>query len=132
MEIKFVGGKQFVINHRGHQIISDQPVESGGEDKGMTPPELLVGALGSCIAIYLVNYCVNAKIPHEGMNIEVFWEKAKDPSRIKSVKVDIEMPGDLSEGRKKALIRVAEHCTIHNTLVHTPEINIDIECKVGE
>jgi organic hydroperoxide reductase OsmC/OhrA len=30
------------------QFSSDQPVENGGHDEGMTPPELLLASLGSC------------------------------------------------------------------------------------
>jgi uncharacterized OsmC-like protein len=40
MEILHSGRWQFSVRCRGHQIVSDQPVEEDGEDVGMTPVEL--------------------------------------------------------------------------------------------
>src|SRR6266536_1866928 len=33
---------KFAIHSRSHSIICDQPADNGGEDSGMTPPELLL------------------------------------------------------------------------------------------
>ncbi len=41
-------GLQFIASARSHQIVSDQPFDNGGCDRGMTPPEWLLAALGSC------------------------------------------------------------------------------------
>ena len=37
---------RFAIQSRSHTILCDQPAENGGEDSGMTPPELLLASLG--------------------------------------------------------------------------------------
>jgi len=51
MELKVVysGGKRFEAIARNHRLISDQPLEDHGTDRGMTPPELFLAALGTCI-----------------------------------------------------------------------------------
>jgi uncharacterized OsmC-like protein len=42
MEVKITHLDQvkFSIQSRSHTILCDQPAENGGEDSGMTPPEL--------------------------------------------------------------------------------------------
>jgi len=45
---KHLGAVQFEISARDHKIYSDQPIESGGFDEGMTPPELMLASLGAC------------------------------------------------------------------------------------
>ena len=52
MEVRVsqVEGVKFGIQARGHHVTCDQPVENGGADSGMTPPELLLASLGSCAA----------------------------------------------------------------------------------
>jgi putative redox protein len=45
---KHLGAVQFEIAARDHKIYSDQPIESGGFDEGMTPPELMLASLGAC------------------------------------------------------------------------------------
>lgn len=45
---KHLGAVQLEIAARDHKIYSDQPIESGGFDEGMTPPELMLASLGAC------------------------------------------------------------------------------------
>ncbi|OGL38482.1 MAG: hypothetical protein A2042_08725 [Candidatus Schekmanbacteria bacterium GWA2_38_11] len=60
------------------------------------------------------------------MAINVKWEKAKDPDRIGTIKVDIKLPEDVGK-RKAALLKVAEHCLVHNTITHLPIIEITLQ-----
>ena len=43
------GGSRFTVTCRLHAITVDQPVDNGGEDKGMTPPEIMGGSLARCL-----------------------------------------------------------------------------------
>jgi uncharacterized OsmC-like protein len=40
----------------GEVVLTDQPTTAGGEDAAMTPVELLVASLGSCVAFYAGRY----------------------------------------------------------------------------
>ncbi|KKR31818.1 MAG: hypothetical protein UT63_C0059G0001 [Candidatus Gottesmanbacteria bacterium GW2011_GWC2_39_8] len=126
MTISYKEGEKFIASCRGHEITIDQPLDNGGKDEGPTPPELFIASLGSCIGVYVLAYCKNAKINTEGMAINVKWEKAKDPDRIGTIKVDIKLPEDVGK-RKAALLKVAEHCLVHNTITHLPIIEITLQ-----
>ena len=52
------------------------------------------------------------------------------PARVASVQVTVTPPPGLSEQRRAALLAVASHCTIHNTLHQPPEIGIALEPSV--
>ena len=67
--IKHLERVKFSIQSRSHTILCDQPVENGGEDSGMTPPELLLASLGSCAAFYAVQYLKSRKLAESGVEV---------------------------------------------------------------
>ena len=77
--VEHLGAVQFQIKTRGHSIVSDQPVDTGGFDEGMTPPELLLASLGSCAGFYAAQYLRKHKLATEGTRVRVTCEKVKDP-----------------------------------------------------
>lgn len=64
--VDHLGAVQFEIKARHHRIESGQPVENGGLDEGMTPPELLLGSLGSCAGFYAAQYVKKHKLASQG------------------------------------------------------------------
>ena len=126
-EIKYIDGKKFSAQNRKHSVIIDQPEDSGGKDHGPTPPELFVDSLGSCIGVYVLAFCKNTGLNPNGMKIILDWEKASDkPSRIKSIRANIELPRANVGARKAALLKVAESCLVHETIKHQPDITIEL------
>jgi len=126
MKIAYKGGKKFIAISGGRQIIIDLPVEQGGSDG----PETFVAALASCMGVYVLNYCKNVKINTNNMLLSVQWEKASNPARISSIKVEVCLPRMLDKERQEALIKVAEHCLVHNT-IHTPP-QVEVSLVTGE
>jgi uncharacterized OsmC-like protein len=128
MEVSVVhlGAVQFEIKARQHIIACDQPIESGGYDEGMTPPELLLASLGSCAAFYAAQYLRKYKLATEGTRVRVTAEKVKDPARVENFRIEIETPIDLSDQHRAGVERAVHHCLIHNTLLHPPQMTIEI------
>jgi uncharacterized OsmC-like protein len=126
MKVAYKGGKRFMVTTRGHQLLVDQPLEEDGADKGMTPPEIFVASLATCMGVYILNYCKNIGINPNDMMLSVDWKKASNPARIGSIKVEIKLPKIKAKDRQKAIIKVAEHCLVHNTIQTPPEISVKL------
>ena len=129
--VEYLGAKQFEIQTRQHRIISDQPVESGGDDEGMTPPELLLASLGSCAAYYAVDYLNRNKLEASGTKVKVTAEKVKAPFRLDQFRIEVDVPGDLSGEQLKGVEDAVHRCLIHNTLLHPPEMRIEVLQRVA-
>lgn len=117
---------KFAIQSRSHTILCDQPVENGGEDCGMTPPELLLASLGSCAAFYAVQYLRTRNLAETGVEVTVTAEKLKQPARLGNFGVRVVCPLALTEDQTEGLMRSVHHCLIHNTLLAPPEIKIEL------
>src|SRR5690348_17970056 len=117
-----LGGVQFEIRARQHIIASDQPAENGGFDEGMTPTELLLASLGSCVGFYAAQYLRKHKLAMEGTIVHVTADKAADPARLDNFRIALESPVELSRQDLEGVEEAARHCLIHNTLIHAPKI----------
>jgi putative redox protein len=126
--VEHLGSVQFEIKTRGHSVVSDQPSENGGFDEGMTPPELLLASLGSCAGYYAAQYLRKHKLATEGTRVRVTCDKVKDPvARMDNFVIEVDTPVELSQQHRKGVQEAVEHCLVHNTLLHTPKISLQIE-----
>jgi uncharacterized OsmC-like protein len=127
----YQGGMLFESKLGNHSFQIDVPANMGGKDRGPTPPELFVASLGSCVAAFVANYCGNAGIDTTDLSVDVTFEKVEKPTRLVDLKVTVNMPnGDWDEAHRKALLRVAEHCPVHETISVLEGIEIEIVGKV--
>ena len=124
--VEHLGAMQFDIKARQHSVICDQPEDNGGFDEGMTPPEFLLAALGSCAAFYAAQYLRKKGLAKEGTRVRVTAEKVPAPPRLDNFRIEIDAPVPLSTEHKAGVEEAVKHCLIHNTLLHPPAIELDI------
>jgi LmbE family N-acetylglucosaminyl deacetylase/uncharacterized OsmC-like protein len=126
MRVEYRGGDQFDINVRGHIITVDQPVKDGGEDTAPTPTELFIASLASCVGFYARRYLARHNLPTEGLAVEATFAMGSKPARVAGIEVRLVVPDGVPAERLDALLAVASHCTVHNTLESTPEVSITL------
>ncbi len=127
MEVNLEKGFLFKAVCRGHEVMTDQHEKEGGTDQAMTPAELFVASLGNCIGVYAVRFCQRHNLPVEGMKVLLDWTVVKDPWRIGSIKAELHYPHEIPETEKKGLLRMAEACFVHETIVNKPEIVVELK-----
>jgi len=125
IRVDWRSGDQFAIAIRDHVLTVDQPEGDGGEDVGPTPTELFVAGLVSCVAFYARRYLRRHELDATGLTVSATWELALKPARVGRVDIHIEAPDGLPAERRDALLAVASHCTVHNSITQAPEITVD-------
>ena len=124
------GGVRFAAQIRSHTVLVDQPHRGGGEDSAPSPIELLGAALGTCIALYVQQFCHARGLPYEGLSVEVEQHGATSPSRIGKFAVHVSLPVELPPQYAALIDRVARSCPAHNTLSMGADVAVTI--GVGE
>jgi uncharacterized OsmC-like protein len=134
MEVKVshTGKMKFRMQAREHVIETDQPVEVGGEDSAMTPPEIFLAALGSCAAFYAAQYLAIRKLADSGVEVTVQAEKLRDPARLGNFTIRVHSPVPLNEEQTQAMDRAVHRCLIHQTMLQVPHIDILIQAGQPE
>ena len=121
IQVQYLGNVKFAAIARGHRAICDQPPENGGGDEGMTPPEFLLASLGTCAGFYAAQYLKARSLSADGLEIKVTADKAQQPARLGSFRIEVFVPG-LEPRHEDGILRAVKHCLVHNTLLHTPAI----------
>jgi len=125
--VRHLGDAQFEADARGHRVVCDQPVDNGGYDEGMTPPEFLLVSLGTCAGYYVAQYLNAHSLQCPELAIKVVAEKAKDPARLASFRIEVLAPS-LDPRHEAGVQRAVHKCLIHNTLLNAPSIDTVVRC----
>jgi uncharacterized OsmC-like protein len=128
--VTHVGGVQFAAQVRSHRVLVDQPVRGGGADEAPAPIELLGVSLGTCVALYVQQYCQSRGLSHEGMRVELQQYGAQNPSRIGEFSLRVVLPAGIPAAHVAMLERVARSCPAHGTLTHAAEVSVQLD--IGE
>jgi putative redox protein len=122
---KYLGGTKFEALTRGHRVVCDQPFDNGGSNAGMTPPELLLAAVGTCAGYYAVEYLNTRALPADELAVRVTASKELRPARLASINVEVTAPG-IDTRQQEGLLRAVKTCLVHNTLVGHPDIQVTV------
>ena len=121
---RHLDGDRFAVSARDHVLTVDQPVADGGEDTAPTPTELFVAGLVSCVAFYARRYLARHRLPTDGLQVTGDYDIAPRPTRVAGVRIVITIPDGVPDDRRDALLAVASHCTVHNSLIRPPDVTI--------
>lgn len=122
---RFVENTKFEIAARGHRMICDQPVDNGGRDEGMSPPEFLLASLATCAGYYAAEYLKTRKLEAAGLAVRVTANKASQPARLASFLIEVTAPG-VEERHRAGILRAVKACLIHNTLLGAPTLEVSV------
>ncbi len=100
----------------GNVVIADEPVESGGQNKGFSPKELLASALGACTCGTVRMYADRKAWDLESVAADV--EVINEAGHTKLIR-KLQLTGNLNAEQQARLLAVANACPIHKILTNT-------------
>jgi putative redox protein len=133
MEVRIRHGKglQSEAFARFHRVVCDQPFNEGGGDSGMTPPELMLAALGCCAMHYAGEFMRARGLALEDIEIRVSAVKGGQPARLVEIGIEVDAPG-LSTRVRAGLMKAVEACLLHRTLASPPRVKLSMTTLVTE
>jgi len=103
------------VTVRDHQLVVDEIPDSGGDDAGPDPLELLAVSLASCTAITVEMYAARKgwEIGHVEVDAEYSPAERGCPTKFQLV---MRLPDDLPEEQVEKLRVIAAKCPVHRAL----------------
>src|SRR2546423_3341277 len=114
---------------RGHPFGVDEPAESGGDDTGPSPQELLAASLASCTAVTMEMYAQRKGWDLGELEVDCQYKPAERgcPTRFELV---MRFPSTLSDEQVVRLKVIAAKCPVHRTL--DGEVMFDERVEIAE
>ncbi|MFW5714193.1 MAG: OsmC family protein [Brevefilum sp.] len=131
------GGMRVDAQARGHGVIIDQVLASGGKDAGANPMEFLLFSLGGCLGTIAAIIANQEQIELRGFDVSI--EGDYDPAFLlgkseegragfTEIRVSVDIDADMSNEQKQAFFqRVDERCPISDNLINNSKIVFDVE-----
>ncbi|MPZ48330.1 MAG: OsmC family peroxiredoxin [Dehalococcoidia bacterium] len=125
-----------MINDGRHAWYADEPLDNDGNDLGPSPYELLLSALGGCMAITALMYARRKEWPVYEISVHLSHEKVHPAdcaectddeianagnARIDVIRTSLSVRGDLTEEQRARLLEIAGRCPVHRTLETPPK-----------
>ncbi len=121
-----------VVTGTGQRLIADEPPSVGGDDRGPTPYDLLLAALGACKSMTMRLYAerkgyklarAEVRLSHDKIHAEDCAQCETETGKIDQITTEITLSGELSEAERQKIFNIAARCPVHQTL--TGEIILD-------
>jgi putative redox protein len=119
-----------------HTLITDEPVEAGGEDAGPDPYTLLLAALGSCISMTTKLYAKRKDWPLKRVIVRLRQQRIhaadcvactkETEGYVHHIERSVTFEGELSAEQHARLQEIAHKCPVHKTLA-SPIVVTDLK-----
>lgn len=106
-----------------HELVADEPVELGGDDRGLAPHEFVLSGLGACTSMTLAMYAKRKGWPLVAVDVTVALD-ASGPTPVLRRRITLE--GPLDDDQRARLLAIAEKCPVHKLLTAPPRIESEL------
>ncbi len=124
--VRLLEGYQTHIHTRQHTYHADEPLDSGGTDTAVTPTEMLLGALGSCIAITVKMYAerkgwhldeVVVTLDIERFSGKDYPDYDGDAQFVYEIREQLKFVGvEIDDSKREKLLEIATKCPVSRVI----------------
>lgn len=114
----------------GHTVVMDGPAESGGQNQGFRPMELLLVGMGGCTAYDVVTILKKGRHDLQECTVELSAERAENPPKVfTKIHLHFVIRGKIPEEALKRAITLSheKYCSASIMLGKSAEITYDYE-----
>lgn len=122
-----IDGFRLKVTGAEAELVVDLPSRQGGGGKAFASVELLLAALGTCMAGTMLGFAENQGVPVGDVSVSLRAVLAESPSRVERVEATMVIAGEVTQRQLASLRRVARRCKVHTTLERSPAVELVLE-----
>lgn len=121
--MSFPGGRKVLAKVGKHEILTDQPVKSGGDDAGPSPYDLFIASIGACAGFYALAFFQKRELATDGLRVVA--RPRSEEGTLADVEIEVTLPDDFPEKYRTPLLRSIEACSVKKAIQAQPTIRVE-------
>ena len=130
--ISFPGGVAVDATYKGHTIRTDQPVPAGGTDSAMSPFDLFLASIATCMGFYALRFCQERSLSTEGLGLTLEPIRDEQAKRVSLIRIELVLPSAFPEKYRAAIERAVDHCAVKKHILEPPAFELRVVSGVPE
>ena len=123
IKITFPGNCKVNASIKDHEIKTDQPVHSGGDNTAPAPFDLFLSSLATCAGFYVMRFVTERGFPADSVELTMRTESDPVKHMISKITFDVRLPADFPPKYKKAIINAVNLCAVKKHIHEPPEFD---------
>lgn len=124
--VSFPGGVAVDATYGSHTVHTDQPRSAGGLDEAMSPFDLFLASIGTCMGFYALRFCQERNLSTEGLGLSLEPLREGDGKRMTALRIAVELPKAFPEKYRGAIERAIDHCAVKSQIVSPPRFELHL------
>lgn len=124
--ISFPGGVKVAAQVDGQLVVTDQPVDSGGEASAAAPMDLFMASMATCAGYFALRFCQIRNIDVSGLELNMVCTKSDEKKLYTDFTLQVRLPADFPAKYKDSLLRAMDQCTVKRHFVEPPTVRSEV------
>ena len=125
ISISFPGGVAVDATLNGNTVHTDQP-RPLGEGAAMSPFDLFLASIGTCMGFYALRFCQERNISIDGLGLTLDSVRDEERKLVSTLKIALRLPRDFPEKYLEPMRRAVEHCSVKRHLLEPPAFELSL------
>ncbi|MFO7765461.1 MAG: OsmC family protein [Pelovirga sp.] len=126
IEVSFPGGVQVAARIGSLEVLTDQPVEDGGDGTAPSPYDLFLSSVATCAGYYALRFCQERQLQIEGLAINLDIDRHPDSGKLETITMTLSLPTGFPEKYQRAILRSMDQCSVKKALTDPPDVELTI------
>lgn len=140
VSVRTNGAYRATVTARQHFFYADVPESSGGQNSAANPEEMLLGALGACMAQTALMYANRKGFPLHDVEINLEMERFTgadyadyegDALFVHEIRERITLYGPLTEEQRQRIVEITHKCPVRRAITHPIIFKEEVTVALG-
>lgn len=131
LRISLLGKKKIAAHFDGYEVLTDQPVKSGGDGGAPSPFDLFLASVGTCAGFFAQSYCQAHNLSAEGIELVQTQIRDEKTRLVTSIKLELTFPESFPAQHRAGVVTAVNACSVKKHFGNPPNILVETKLRAA-